>query len=603
MVSASAPLTEVAALRKRIVETRSFPEEHDLRDEIARSWRRCLINGVDPGRPTAPPKALSNPDALIVKAARDIVLSRADLLTDSPVGLMVADRHALVVSRTFGDDRLAALLRESGSEEGNNLDEAVVGTNGVGTALEEQAIVQIVGPEHFTDAFREFSCVGIPIRHPINRRVLGVLNMTCLVEAVNSLMVPFAQETARAIEEQLYLHSSRSERILLHHFLTMQRRSDRPLVALNDQLMISNPAATRVLEDVEQSRLWELAANAVESRTPSIEDLITPSGESRRLRFTVAEDTDSDVGVLVEVLPSSERAPAGFASPTVRTREPRLPGLVGRSGAWRQVEDAAMKVHSSHLPMLVRGARGTGKMAVISALFAAQAASGRLHVFDCRMQAVEGTAALAQKLRAAMADGEAVVVLSHVSSLEPRAADAVSALIDEAGPGTARIIGVCADEPETEPSLIGLLERLAVASLQLPLLRDRLEDLPDLLTALSDRHSPDGSRMRWTDEAVQQLGRLNWPGNVREFENMVRLVVTGHHGRAVRAEDLPEYIRRQASRRQLSLLERLEFEAIIAANERSRGSKTEAAAVLGISRATLYRKMRTYGIPMGTSTP
>ena len=191
-------------------------------------------------------------------------------------------------------------------------------------------------------------------------------------------------------------------------------------------------------------------------------------------------------------------------------------------------------------------------------------------------------------------------MLSHIPALDAPSADAISALLDSAGPTAARIVGIYSDEQEVPPALMGLVERLAVAKLQLPLLRDRLEDLPGLLTALSERHVPAGSGIRWRDDAVQLLARLPWPGNVRELENVIRLVATTHHGRTIRAEDLPADVRRHASRRQLTLLERLEFEAIVAANERARGNKTEAASTLGISRATLYRKMRTYGIPMAT---
>lgn len=600
MGSTRPPQSSIAVLRDSIVETREFPVEHNLRGPIERSWRRCLINGVDPGRPTAsPPALLSNPDSLVVKASRDIVKSRADLLCNSPVGLMVADRHALVMSRTCGDERLTGLLLESGSEVGNRLDEAVFGTNGVGTALEEQSLVQITGPEHFADAFREFSCVGVPIRHPMSRRIIGVVNLTCQVDFADALMVPFAQETARAIEEQLYLASSRSERLLLQHFLTRQRSTERPFVALNEQFMITSPAASRLLANVDHSHLWELANSTEKSSTGGVETLLTPTGEELQIRFSMAEADDT--GIIVELLPMPDLSTAHSVFAAVRPVERPLPGLVGRSSAWRQVEDSARKAQGMALPLLVCGARGTGKRAVINAMFAEQSAAGLLYCFDGRMQAVQGVSSWVQQVGEALAVPRSVVVLSHIPAIDAHSADAISALLDSAGPAVARIVGIYSDEQEVPRALVGLLERLAVAKLQLPLLRDRLEDLPDLLNTLSERHAPAGSQMRWRDDAVQLLARLLWPGNVRELENVIRLVSATHHGRTVRAEDLPADVRQHAYRRQLTLLERLEFEAIVAANERVRGNKTEAAAILGISRATLYRKMRTYGIPISAA--
>jgi transcriptional regulator of acetoin/glycerol metabolism len=590
----------VLRLRDTLLDTGHWPEQHLLRPEIASSWRRCIMNGIDPGQRPAGTVEAVNPEAIITRASRMVMKQRSELLQDTPVGLLVADRNATVVSHWFGQDRLAGMLRDSGSEEGNVLEESVVGTNGVGTALEEQKIVQIAGAEHFTDAFRGFSCVGIPLRHPISRRMLGVLNMTCRLEDANPLLLPFALETAHEIERQLYLGSSKNERLLLEQFLSMQRRNDRPVVALNDHLVITNPAAARILADVEQGMLWELAAKTVQTRTTNVERLTLPNGDELALRFSAAEEGGTIVGAVVEVLPSTKNAaPRALARP--RTAEQPFRGLAGRSAAWRQVEESALRLCDSTLPMLVRGGPGTGKTALISAMFAEQKAAGNLVILDGRLQAIDGVSAWVQSVRNAFTIPDAVVVLNHLEALKPRAAQGLSALIDAHGSRGGRIIGVVSDEPDLEKGVAQLVERLSVSTLYLPLLRDRLEDLPELLMNLSNRHVPNGSHVRWTDEAVQILSRLTWPGNIRELDNLVRLVAANWHGGGIKAAHLPEEIRRQASRRQLTLLERLEFDAIIAADERAKGNKTEAAAILGISRATLYRKIRTYGINIGIS--
>ncbi|WP_248761397.1 sigma-54-dependent Fis family transcriptional regulator [Pseudarthrobacter sp. SSS035] len=599
-MSLSTPSSELVRLRDTLLNTGRWPEQHMLRSDIANSWRRCIMNGIDPGQRRISPVEVVNADAIITRASRTVMKQRSELLRDTPVGLLVADRNATVVSHWFGQDRLAGVLRDSGSEEGNVLEESVAGTNGVGTALEEQKIVQIAGAEHFTDAFRDFSCVGVPLRHPITRRVLGVLNMTCRLEDANPLLLPFALETAHEIERQLYLGSSKNERLLLEQFLSMQRRNDRPLVALNDHLVITNPAAARILADVEQGMLWELAAKTVQTRTTNVERLTLPNGDELPLRFSAAEEGGTVVGAVVEVMPSMKNAvPRTLARP--RTAEQPLRGLAGRSAAWRQVEESALRLRDSTLPMLVRGGPGTGKMALISAMFAEQKAAGNLVILDGRLQAIDGVSAWVQSVRDAFTTPDTVVVLNHLETLKPRAAQGISALIDAQGSRGGRIVGVVSDEPDVEKGVARLVERLSVSTLYLPPLRDRLEDLPELLTNLSNRHVLNGSHARWTDEAVQILSRLTWAGNIRELDNLVRLVVANRHGGGIKAEHLPEEIRRQASRRQLTLLERLEFDAIIAADERAKGNKTEAAAILGISRATLYRKIRTYGINMGTS--
>jgi transcriptional regulator of acetoin/glycerol metabolism len=594
------PSSELVQLRDTLLDTGRWPDQNMLRSDVANSWRRCIMNGIDPEQRASSPVEAVNPDAIITRASRAVMKQRSELLQDTPVGLLVADRNATVVSHWFGQDRLAGVLRESGSEEGNVLKESVAGTNGVGTALEEQKIVQIAGAEHFTDAFRDFSCVGVPLRHPITRRILGVLNMTCRLEDANPLLLPFALETAHEIERQLYLGSSKNERLLLEQFLSMQRRNDRPLVAVNDHLVITNPAAARIMSDVEQGMLWELAAKTVQTRTTNVARLTMPNGDELALRFSAAEEGGTVVGAVVEVLPSTKDAAPRALAQTRRAEQP-FTDLAGRSAAWRQVAESALRLRDNTSPMLVRGGPGTGKMALISAMFAEQKANGKLVILDGRLQAVDGVSAWVQSVRSAFLDPSAVVVLNHLDALKPRAVHGVSALIDGRGDVGGRIIGVISDEPDIEKGVARLTERLSVSTLKLPPLRDRLEDLPELLTKLSNRHVPPGAHVRWTDEAVQILSRLTWPGNIRELDNLVRLVVANRHGGGIKSEHLPEEIRRQASRRQLTLLERLEFDAIIAADERAKGNKTEAAAILGISRATLYRKIRTYGINMGTS--
>jgi transcriptional regulator of acetoin/glycerol metabolism len=63
-------------------------------------------------------------------------------------------------------------------------------------------------------------------------------------------------------------------------------------------------------------------------------------------------------------------------------------------------------------------------------------------------------------------------------------------------------------------------------------------------------------------------------------------------------EDLPEEIRRQTARRRLSRLEQMQLDQILVALREANGNKLQAASVLGISRSTLYRKLRSFGIEL-----
>ena len=101
--------------------------------------------------------------------------------------------------------------------------------------------------------------------------------------------------------------------------------------------------------------------------------------------------------------------------------------------------------------------------------------------------------------------------------------------------------------------------------------------------------------------AADQLLRYEWPGNVRELENAMERAVALARGSRVELEDLPEEVRPAfpmpvATRGTVRPLEEVEREYILAALERNGGNQTHTAEQLGIGSATLYRKLKSYGL-------
>jgi DNA-binding NtrC family response regulator len=108
-------------------------------------------------------------------------------------------------------------------------------------------------------------------------------------------------------------------------------------------------------------------------------------------------------------------------------------------------------------------------------------------------------------------------------------------------------------------------------------------------------------------EAADQLLRYQWPGNVRELENTMERAVALTRGERVELEDLPEDIR-HAIRKPMATtgavrpLDEIEREYILAALELNDGNQTNTAAQLEIGSATLYRKLKSYGV-LGKGRP
>jgi transcriptional regulator with PAS, ATPase and Fis domain len=147
-----------------------------------------------------------------------------------------------------------------------------------------------------------------------------------------------------------------------------------------------------------------------------------------------------------------------------------------------------------------------------------------------------------------------------------------------------------------------LYYRLAVVSIELPRLVDRNEDLPELAGEFVRQFALRNGRRSagLSPEALELLGAYDFPGNVRELRNIVEQAVLKSDGEMIEAEHLPDYLRSAArfmqSRSHKPSLAEIEAVYIREVLEHTRGNKTRAAEILGISRKNLYEKMRRYNV-------
>ena len=148
--------------------------------------------------------------------------------------------------------------------------------------------------------------------------------------------------------------------------------------------------------------------------------------------------------------------------------------------------------------------------------------------------------------------------------------------------------------------------RLNVVTVHLPSLRERRSDIPMLVHWFLDRYAG-GSAMQVTNSAMKCLLQYDWPGNVRELENCVERAVALGDSRTIDIGDLPPTIASASPTQETSGmpntaglssndLEDIERATIERVFEQVKGDKVMAGKMLGISRATLYRKLKRYNI-------
>jgi DNA-binding NtrC family response regulator len=146
-----------------------------------------------------------------------------------------------------------------------------------------------------------------------------------------------------------------------------------------------------------------------------------------------------------------------------------------------------------------------------------------------------------------------------------------------------------------------LYYRLAAFTIHLPALHERIEDLPLLAEHFLEKLSQDFKhRSTITPSALTMLAAYEWPGNVRQFSNTLeKLAILSPDG-VIRGEDVERWLAEMQCQNGAATtlsLTHLEQQKISEVLRQCRGNKTRAAALLGIDRSTLYRKLEAYGIP------
>jgi DNA-binding NtrC family response regulator len=328
-----------------------------------------------------------------------------------------------------------------------------------------------------------------------------------------------------------------------------------------------------------------------------------------------------------------ERAPS-----TGRERSPApagkaFEGIVGRGPAMQAVLDRVRKLARSSAPVLLQGESGTGKEVIANALHQASARGDREMVkINC--------AALPETLleselfgytkgsfSGAAADREGLFQVAHGSTLF---LDEIGEISPTFQPKLLRVLQdgefhrigdsrhtmrvdvrvIAASNRDLEEAVrMGtfrrdLYYRLNVVPLLLPPLRQRREDLPDLIAHFTRQLAGD-PEVSFSPEALAALKDYDWPGNVRELANAI------HHGLVmgdapeIRLEDLPIAVQdfqrshteyEHPSEAHPTTLEAIEIRSILQAMKKTGHNRTEAAQVLGVTRRTLSYRIRKYGL-------
>lgn len=519
------------------------------RPEIELSWHRSQLYGIVPEqRPRDLPAAEIDPASRLACAARPVLGAMAEHLEGTRYSLLMTDRDCRLSYRWFGSRFLESVLDALGLREGADVGEGQLGTNALGTATETRAGITVHGADHFIEPLKEFSCYGHPIRHPVTGRLEGALDISGGLGDANPLLAPYLRRAVSDIEERLLAQATASERALLAAFQAEVRPRSRAVAALGGDLILTSKAALDLLAPEDYARLRALA-----------EDLGPSSG--RRLRVALASGAPVDLHL--RRVPESGDGVV-FAI-TLRPRD-TVPGPRHDPSAARSV--------------LVHGAPGTGRS------YTARELAPDAPVLDCSDAALDPVG-WGRELRGRLRDSRALRIENIDLLPEEHVSRVAAALGAESGP---RLV-LTSPPADRLTGTRAALGAAAVERIGLRPLSSRAGELPRLAMKLVRQLDPTAD-IRLVPTVIEALSAQSWPGNVSELRAVITHVLRHRTVGDVILADLPEDYRNPSRAVRLAGRERAEREAIVAALSAHDGNKMRAARELGISRTTLYARMR-----------
>ena len=309
-----------------------------------------------------------------------------------------------------------------------------------------------------------------------------------------------------------------------------------------------------------------------------------------------------------------------------------LENIIGESPAMRQLFETVQQVAPSRATVLITGETGTGKELIAKAIhnlsprkngafIPVHAAALPSTLLESELFGHEKgafTGAVERRIgRFELADG-GTLFLDEVSELEPSIQVKLLRVLEErafervGGAKTLQVdVRLVAATNKDLKKLVSegrfrddLFYRLSVVTIDLPPLRERRDDIPLLVKAFLDEFGRENRKQvrELTPEALNVLLAYDWPGNVRELRNAIEQMVVLARAERLTVRDMPAVIRGSADLTKINVVragmtvEEAERQLIVQALKETNGNRTKAAQKIGISRRTLHRKLKEFGL-------
>ena len=632
----------------------NIPDPETIRREIEASYQRCKQYGVNPEDTRNPRQMRLTSEELAKRLEKnrvflDIATAQMEELYQFVAGagfvVNIADRDGYIL-HDIGDRPILDELAAGNCSPGFRWTEKDVGTSVLSLALERKIPVQINADEHYRSRGHGHTCSASPVFDPENN-FIGVIALSGRADQVHPHTLGMVITTARAIENQLRIQeTSRELRLHNNYMRAIIDSIDSGVMAIDEIGVINkiNNQGNRILrwqEDLIGKPLADIMGNQIDINSMLNTDFefvdreIFIQAPRRTLQlictvkpiFNVTGRMQGFIIVFNEIK-RLRRLVNNMAGTQARFT---FEDIVGVSPVFQESKRLAMTAALSKSTVLLLGDTGTGKELFAQSIHNQSPRKGHpLLAINCGaiprelleselFGYVEGSFTGARRGgrpgKFELADG-GTVFLDEIGDMS---ADMQIKLLRVLQTGEVHRIGehkpISVDvriiaatnvhlknEVERGNFREDLFYRLNVFPIIIPPLRDRREDIIHLARYFLRRCANVLKKpgITFAPETEQCLLRYAWPGNVRELENIVERAANLADGESIKPDllGLPEAIASEKKVRALNFrrLEEVEKNTIMDIIEATNFNLSKASNSLGISRATLYNKIKKYNL-------